>query len=79
MYEDLVEAELESEEDHSRCKVEEIVKEKREKSKEVLIPLEVKSSSKPNDKEPISKSRWNESSRTMDEDTSLETSRKSSR
>ncbi|CAG8761798.1 524_t:CDS:2, partial [Ambispora leptoticha] len=69
-------AELESEEDHSRCKVEEIVKEKREKSKE--IPLEVKSSSKPNDKEPISKSRWNESSRTMDEDTSLETSRKSS-
>ncbi|CAG8495014.1 10704_t:CDS:2, partial [Scutellospora calospora] len=43
------EAKLEKEEDHIRCKVEEIVKEKKEKAKEAL--------SKPDDKEPILKSR----------------------
>ncbi|CAG8762222.1 8382_t:CDS:1, partial [Racocetra fulgida] len=39
-------------------------------------PVKVKSSSewsKPDDKEPISKSRWDESPRAMDEGTSLET------
>ncbi|CAG8769424.1 32222_t:CDS:2 [Gigaspora margarita] len=87
---------LEREEDRIRCKVEGIVREKKETAKEASveqaatqkkrrwnmeIPVEVKSSSewsKPDDKEPISKSRWDEFPRTTDEDTSLETSHKSS-
>ncbi|CAG8513223.1 18074_t:CDS:2, partial [Racocetra fulgida] len=91
------EAELEREEVRVRRKVEEIVKEKKEKAKEASVeqaatqkkrrwdmetPVEVKSSSewsKPDDEAPISKSRWDETPRTMDEDTSLETPRKRSR